>query len=152
MSWAISSAHLFERISTTRGHILIIAWTQIILGATVLVTGLMWTIFWFAFGRHWHNFDFASSGMAGRPEDLETSPAYYLVLIGRYAYVLMAAGALPGIIAGIGILKGKSWARTFGIVVSVVDILLIFPIYIMLGIYGAVILPKVDPKQVLPSS
>jgi hypothetical protein len=55
--------------------------------------------------------------------------------IGAFLFVLVLILALPGIIAGIGLLQFRSWARTLAIILSAIS-LLNFPFGTALGIYG----------------
>lgn len=98
-------------------------------------------------GRSMHNFDFASAAPLHTSYALDSSPAYYLVLLGRYAVLAVCAGAIPGIVAGIGLLGFRPWGRSVGIIVSTIDILLLDPVHLLLGIYGLVILLKDEAKR-----
>lgn len=57
------------------------------------------------------------------------------VLIGALVFGL----AIPGLIAGIGLLAGKPWARVLGVIVSVLG-LLNFPIGTLIGGYAIFVL------------
>jgi hypothetical protein len=65
--------------------------------------------------------------------------------IGTFLLVLLLALSLPGLIAGIGLLYMKPWAKILGLVVSALD-LLSFPFGTALGIYGLWVLvnPETD--------
>ena len=58
-----------------------------------------------------------------------------LGMVGAAAFVFWLIVGIPGIIAGIGLLKMKRWARILGIVLSALR-LIQFPIGTALGIYG----------------
>lgn len=58
-----------------------------------------------------------------------------LGIIGVIAFFVLLIISLPGLIAGLGLLKFRSWARTLGIVISAIDLLQV-PIGTALGIYG----------------
>jgi hypothetical protein len=49
--------------------------------------------------------------------------------------------ALPGLIAGIGLLRGKKWARVLGLIVCILSLLSI-PLGTALGIYGIWVLTR----------
>jgi hypothetical protein len=54
--------------------------------------------------------------------------------IGLALVVFMALMAVPGLVAGYGILKRRSWARVIGIVVGALDLPL-FPVGTVVGAY-----------------
>lgn len=68
-----------------------------------------------------------------------------LGVIGTFLLVLLLVLSLPGLIAGIGLLYMKPWAKILGLVVSALD-LLSFPFGTALGIYGLWVLvnPETD--------
>lgn len=112
------------------------------LGAMGVAAGAMWVIFWLTIGRTMNNPDFAASVPAHHAAAGASSPTFYLVLIGWYVTFVVLAGALPGLVAGLALKQRRPWARRFAIVVSVLDILLIEPLHLFLGIYGLVILTQ----------
>jgi hypothetical protein len=56
-------------------------------------------------------------------------------MAGAALFVFWLCIGIPGIIAGIGLLKYKRWARILGIVLSAIR-LISFPFGTILGIYG----------------
>jgi hypothetical protein len=66
--------------------------------------------------------------------------------IGTFLLVLLLALSLPGLIAGIGLLYMKPWARILGLVVSALD-LLSFPFGTALGIYGLWVLVNPETER-----
>ena len=60
-------------------------------------------------------------------------------LAGTALSVFLLAVSLPGLMAGIGLLKFKPWARTLAIVLSVLH-LLNFPFGTIVGVYGLYVL------------
>jgi len=60
-------------------------------------------------------------------------------IIGIFVAMLVFVTALPGIIAGWGLLKHQSWARILGIIVCIIS-LPGFPIGTALGVYGLYVL------------
>jgi hypothetical protein len=78
--------------------------------------------------------------------------------IGGVICVLLIITGIPGIIAGIGLLKFRPWGRVLGIVVSALDLMSV-PLGTALGVYGLWVLlskegeavfrnPPVRPVQV----
>ena len=61
--------------------------------------------------------------------------ASVLGLAGAAMFVVLLCLGIPGIIAGIGLLKFKRWARILGIVLSAIR-LISFPFGTIVGIYG----------------
>ena len=55
--------------------------------------------------------------------------------IGAFVMIVLLALSIPGIIAGIGLVKYQSWARILTIVLSILDLVSI-PFGTALGIYG----------------
>jgi hypothetical protein len=55
--------------------------------------------------------------------------------IGAFAFLVLLVISLPGLIAGIGLLQFKPWARILAIIVSALDLIHI-PLGTALGIYG----------------
>ena len=64
-------------------------------------------------------------------------------MIGSFAAVIVAAYAIPGLIAGYGLLKFRSWARILTIVLALFE-LLRFPFGTCLGIYSLWVLLSAD--------
>ncbi len=65
--------------------------------------------------------------------------------IGTFLLALLLILSLPGLIAGIGLLNMKPWAKVLGLIVSALD-LLSFPFGTALGVYGLWVLvnPETD--------
>ena len=55
--------------------------------------------------------------------------------IGAIIFIVILALSLPGLIAGIGLINFRPWARVLGIVISALDLISI-PFGTALGIYG----------------
>lgn len=68
--------------------------------------------------------------------------------IGMIICIIITALAIPGIIAGIGLLKMKSWARILAIVVGCLDLLHI-PFGTALGIYTLWVLLNDESRTLL---
>ena len=73
--------------------------------------------------------------IGGQGGDDAAVGAAVLGLAGAAAFILLLCLGIPGIIAGIGLLKFKRWARILGIVLSVIR-LISFPFGTIVGIYG----------------
>jgi hypothetical protein len=99
-------------------HVKIIGWLHIIFGLFGILTALA------LFGGGILGGAFAGSlkGMVG------------MGLIGTFVGVMVAVIALPGLIAGYGLLKYYDWARILMIVIAVLE-LIQFPLGTVLGIY-----------------
>jgi hypothetical protein len=64
-----------------------------------------------------------------------------MVLLGTFIAAFLGLLSLPGVIAGIGLFKRKSWARFLAIVVAALG-LLHFPIGTLVGIYTLIVLAQ----------
>lgn len=72
--------------------------------------------------------------------------ARFLATTGWLTGGLLAALALPGLIAGIGVLKRDNWARVMAIVVGILQIPL-FPIGTVLGAYTLFVLVQRQAEE-----
>lgn len=68
--------------------------------------------------------------------------------IGMFLFVLMLVLSVPGLIAGIGLLRMRPWARILTIVVSALE-LLSFPIGTALGLYGLWVMLQPETERLL---
>jgi hypothetical protein len=68
--------------------------------------------------------------------------------IGMFLFVLMAVLSVPGLIAGIGLLRMRPWARILTIVVSALE-LLSFPFGTALGVYGLWVMVQPETERLL---
>jgi hypothetical protein len=73
-------------------------------------------------------------GLSGHSADSATA-APILGVIGGFVFILVMALSLPGLIAGIGLLQFRSWARLTTIILSAFDLLSV-PFGTALGVYG----------------
>lgn len=79
-----------------------------------------------------------------------TALSAYLDVNSIIAYVWLGAALLlmiPCIVTGIALLGFRSWARTFGIVLSILEMLVV-PLGTIVGIYGLVILFSEDVDMI----
>jgi hypothetical protein len=74
-----------------------------------------------------------------------------LGLTGMAMSIFFLAIALPGLIAGFGLLKRAGWARILGIVLSALN-LINFPFGTILGAYGLWVLLNKDTERLFSSS
>ena len=65
-----------------------------------------------------------------------------LVVVGTTVGLLLALLALPGMLAGYGLLRGAGWGRALAIVISVFN-LANFPVGTAIGLYGLWVLLQV---------
>jgi hypothetical protein len=89
-----------------------------------------------------------ASGIVGLNADPHDA-AIALPLIGLAGTALvtfLVLVSLPGLIAGVGILKMRPWARILGIVVAVVNLIHV-PIGTAVGIYGLWVLLNRETEQ-----
>jgi hypothetical protein len=108
-------------------HVRIAGWLNIIANAIYLLLGACGFIFFIGMGL----FAAADSG--------EGIAFGVLGLIGGIALVYFVVLALPGILAGYGLLKGTKWGQVLGIVVGILA-LLNFPIGTAIGAYTLFVL------------
>jgi hypothetical protein len=80
----------------------------------------------------------------GSPEAAVALPI--IGVAGSALVIFLVAIALPGIIAGIGLLKLKSWARILGIVLAAINLINI-PFGTMLGAYGLWVLLNKETER-----
>lgn len=110
-------------------HIMIVGWFNIV--ASVIFAFLALLGFFF----------FAGIGVASG--DSEAMPI--LTVVGCAAFALFAVFAVPGIIAGWGLLARKPWGRVIGIVVAILDLFNI-PIGTAFGIYALWVLTEPEAE------
>jgi hypothetical protein len=102
-----------------RTHVPIVAWLNIIGSILLLVVALFLLVLLPGIGV-----------MSG-----DRQATGILAIIGFSVGIFMAVLALPGLLAGIGLLKRKNWGRVLAIVVSFLN-LLNFPLGTLLGGYS----------------
>jgi hypothetical protein len=99
-------------------HVTIVATLQIVFGVLkLLLAAIIFLVF-------------AAGGLISG--DLQAMAI--ISTVGLIVVVFLVALALPGIVGGIGLLKGKSWARLLVLVLAVLD-LLDFPLGTAVSIY-----------------
>ncbi|MCA1613615.1 MAG: hypothetical protein LC800_05545 [Acidobacteria bacterium] len=116
-------------------HITILGWLYIIFGALGIMMGLLILL---------------GAGIAGAAAGAEGEAGAGL-LAGGIGFVIAAVVALislPNILAGWGLLKGKSWSRILAIVLGAISLLSI-PIGTILGVYTIWALTKPESQSLL---
>ncbi len=108
-------------------HVMIVAWINIVFSVLCAFMGL------FAF--------LLLTGIGVVADDPQATRV--LGFIGTAAAIFLVSIALPGIIAGYGLLKRRAWGRVVGIIVAILD-LVNFPIGTGVGIYGLWVLSRVE--------
>jgi hypothetical protein len=127
---------ILERMMNTldtnslRLHVPVLGWLYVVANAVLLIIGLVaLALFW---------------GIGIAVQDLV---AYrILTLVGGLALALFALFALPGLIAGVGLLQRRRWARTLALVVGILG-LAAFPIGTALGIYAFFVLLQAQADE-----
>lgn len=80
----------------------------------------------------------------------DATAAFVTGTVGSVLAALMFAVALPGFIAGIGLLKRRSWGRSVGIVVSALMLFQV-PVGTALGAFSLYVLLQEDTRRYLES-
>ncbi len=85
-------------------------------------------------------------GATAVPDDPDAWIALPILgIVGTALFFFLVLMSLPGIVAGVGLLKFRSWARLLAIVLSILN-LLFFPLGTVLGIYGLWVLLSRDSE------
>jgi hypothetical protein len=88
-----------------------------------------------------------ASGIVAAQGDADAAMAIPIIgLAGSALVIFLLAVSLPGLIAGIGLLKFKPWARILGIVLSAINLINI-PIGTIFGGYGLWVLLSKDTER-----
>jgi hypothetical protein len=113
-------------------HVKVVAWLHIIFGSLgVMVAFLLLALF---------------GGIAGFVGSTDASADARVAVpilggLGGILFLVVSLLSLPGIVAGVGLLKLAPWGRILGIVISALDLLSV-PFGTALGIYGLWVLTK----------
>lgn len=111
-------------------HVTILSWLYILGNAIFLVLGITGLVFLAGLGV-----------VTGDPEAVKI-----LGFIGGVGALFFALLALPGLVAGIGLLAGKSWARVLALAVGFLG-LINFPVGTAIGIYAFWVLLQQDAGE-----
>jgi hypothetical protein len=122
-----------------RDHVRILAYLHIVFGSLGLLCALVVLL---VFGG------IAGVVGAANPHDMEAwhvaIPVIGLVGLAICGFVMLLS--IPGIIAGVGLLKFRPWARILAIVLSALDLLHV-PLGTALGIYGLWVLLNAETER-----
>ena len=103
-------------------HLTVLGWLYLIGNASVLMIGILGWFFFTGLG-------FFAAADSGDPVALSI-----LGIVGTVGLAFFSVLALPGMIAGVGLLKRSSWARYLALVVGFLG-LFNFPLGTAIGIY-----------------
>ena len=123
-------------------HVRILAVLNIVLGGLGILAGIFVMLLMGGIG--------AVAGMAGHSSDSFIALPI-LGGIGLFVFCLIAAMSIPGVIAGVGLLKFRPWARVLTIVLSAFHLLNV-PFGTALGIYGLWVLLSNEGQRLFPQS
>ena len=108
-------------------HVQILGWLRIIGAALMAAIGLVLLFF------------LAGIGVFAAADSGEATPFWVLAMVALFVGGLMVVLALPGLLAGIGLLRRKEWGRILALIVGVFD-LLNFPIGTLIAAYSFFVL------------
>jgi hypothetical protein len=104
-------------------HVKILGWLHIVGNALLFLGGVLMFFFLVGLGV-----------FIGDPEALPI-----LSIVGTVGGILMVALAIPGLVAGYGLLKGRNWARILALVLAVFG-LPNFPVGTAMAVYTGFVL------------
>ena len=88
-----------------------------------------------------------AAGMAGASGDPDARVAIpFIGITGMALVTFTLALSLPGLIVGIGLFRFRPWARIFGIVLSILDLIWV-PFGTIVGAYGLFVLFSKDTER-----
>jgi hypothetical protein len=108
-------------------HVQILGWLRIAGAALMLVIGVFLLVF------------LAGLGVFSSAAAEDATPFWVLTLVALFVGGLIVALALPGLLAGIGLLRRKEWGRILALIIGVFD-LLNFPIGTLIAVYSFYVL------------
>jgi hypothetical protein len=111
-------------------HVRVVGWLYILSNSILLLMGLTGLVF--------------LTGLGVVSGDVESTSV--LGFIGGVGLLFLAALALPGMLAGYGLLKRTPWARVLALVVAVLG-LVNFPIGTAIGIYAFWVMLREDAAE-----
>jgi hypothetical protein len=122
-----------------REHVRILGIIHIVLGALGLLAALVLLTIFGLGGA-------AAGAAAAHSNDPDAMVALPIIgAIGVGIFLLIAVLTIPGLIAGVGLLKLRPWARILTIVLSAMNLLSV-PIGTALGVYGLWVLLNKDTE------
>ena len=118
-------------------HVKVLGVLHIIYGSLLVMVGLV--VFLILGGI---------AGLVGATDHSPDSAVAIPILggIGGLVFVILLAISLPGIVAGIGLVQFRPWARILTLILSALELFSI-PIGTSLGIYGFWVLLKPETEQ-----
>ena len=114
-------AGLLDQLDQTemRLHVTTLGWLYIIGNAVLLLIG-----------------GFVFTFLSGIGAVIEDPQAFAILsIVGSTVGILLGALALPGMIAGFGLLRGREWGRILGLVTAIIG-LINFPLGTVIGLYA----------------
>jgi len=111
-------------------HLSVLGWLYILGNAVFLAIGILGVVF--------------LAGIGVVSEDPEAFKV--LSVIGSVGAIFFTVLAVPGLIAGVGLLKRRSWARILALVIAVLS-LFNFPIGTAVSIYAIWVLLQTDVSE-----
>ncbi len=89
-------------------------------------------------------------GASGDPDAVQALPI--IGIAGTAIVMLCFLLSLPAVVVGIGLIQHKPWARIGGIVLSIFEMIIFFPIGTVLGIYSLWVLFSRDGERLFVNS
>jgi hypothetical protein len=108
-------------------HVKILGWLHIIFGAFGLLAA----------------FAIMGGSMLGGMFSGSMTGMIGITMVGTFAAIIVAAYAIPGLIAGYGLLRFQPWARILTIVLAIFE-LIRFPFGTCLGVYSLWVMLSAD--------
>lgn len=108
-------------------HVPIVGWLNIVSDAILFMVGLCGFVF------------FVGIGFIPLVDNGDPVGTAVLIFIGTLSLVFFSVFALPGILAGYGLLKRKRWGQILGIIVGILN-LFAFPVGTAIGAYTLFVL------------
>ncbi len=119
-------------------HVRVLGILHLVLGICGLLAGLLILVIFGGIA--------SVVGFAGRSEGAEIAVPI-LGTIGMLVFTLLMVLSLPGVIAGVGLLHRKRWARVLTIVLSALELFSV-PFGTALGVYGLWVLLSTGSEAV----
>jgi hypothetical protein len=124
-----------------RDHVRILAYLHIVFGALGLLAAVIIAVIFGGVA--------GIVGMAAQDPEATHIAIPVIGAVGMGICALVTLLSIPGIVAGVGLLKFLPWARILTIVLSALDLLNV-PFGTILGIYGLWVLLKPETEQLFP--
>ena len=92
-----------------------------------------------------------AAGIVGATGDADPAVIPILGLAGSVAIIVLLALSLPGLVAGLGLLRFQSWARILAIVLCAINLINV-PFGTLFGAYGLWVLLSKDTERLFQPS